>query len=227
MTSVSRLLSAGLFAAALFVPPALLHAQIVATAPVSNEPDESQRLDIMGGAAYSHFNPGYAHSVQAINLLGWDATATGWFSDRVGIEATARGLYGTINLPPNAASALGITTSDMSEYLFLFGPSARLYRSGRVTAGGHILIGGAYGSFDKGFSGTGAQPFTYGIYNNTLTFAAAVGGWAGYSVTPNISVRFTADYQPTRYGGTTQNEFAGVVGIVYKLGHRSVSQTRP
>ncbi len=226
MKSVSRLLSAAVFTAALFVPSARLRAQVVATAPVSNEPDESQRFDIMGGAAYSHFNPGYAHSVQAINLLGWEGSVTGWFSKSVGVEATARGLYGTINLPPTAVASLGIKTSDMSEHLFLFGPSARFYRTQRITAGGHLLIGGAYGSFDKGFAGTGAQPFTYGIYNNTLAFASAIGGWAGYALTPKLSVRFTADYQPTRYGGTTQNEFAGVVGIVYKLGHRSVSQPR-
>ena len=225
MKSVFRTLSAGLFVSALSFPSAL-HAQIVATAPASNEPEEGQRFDVMGGAAYSHFNPGYAHRVQAINLLGWDASVTTWVSNTVGIEATGRGLYGTINLPANAVSDLGIKTSDMSEHLFLFGPSARLYRRERLTAGGHILIGGAYGSFDKGFSGTGAQPFTYGVYNNTLAFAGAIGGWAGYAVTPKISVRFVADYQPTRYGGTTQNEFAGTIGIVYKMGHRSVAAPR-
>jgi hypothetical protein len=152
---------------------------------------------------------------------------TGWFSNSVGIEGTARGLYGTINLPANAVASLGVKTSNMSEHIFLFGPSFRLYRSARITAGGHILVGGAYGSFDQGFHGTGAQPFTYGVYNNTLAFASAVGGWAGYNLTPKLSVRFTGDYQPTRYGGTTQNEFAGTVGIVYKLGHRSAAAPKP
>ena len=213
--------------AAICFPSALLHAQITATAPASTEADHSQRFDIMGGAAYSHFNPGYAHQVQAINLLGWDGSVTTWVSNLVGIEATARGLYGTINLPANAVASLGVKTSDMSEHLFLFGPSVRLYQRQHVTAGAHLLIGGSYGSFDKGFAGTGAQPFTYGIYNNTLAFASAVGAWAGYDLTPAFSVRFVGDYQPTRYGGTTQNEFAGSVGIVYRAGHRSVSQPKP
>ena len=108
----------------------------------------------------------------------------------------------------------------MSEHFFLFGPSARLYQSEKYTAGMHLLVGGSYGSFDKGFAGTGVQPFQAGVYNNELAFAYAVGGWADYKVRPRFAVRFTADYEPTRYAGLTQNEFFGAVGIVYKIGRR-------
>ena len=58
------------------------------------------------------------------------------------------------------------------------------------------------------------------MYNNELAFAYAVGGWADYKVRPRFAVRFTADYEPTRYAGLTQNEFFGAVGIVYKIGRR-------
>ena len=203
--------------ALLFAPT--LHAQITATAPPTTGAESLQRFDIYGGAAYSHFNPGYAHRVQATNLLGWDGSVTGWFAKHYGLEATARGVYGNYTVPANAYGITG--TSSLSEHLFLFGPTFRMLQTERYTAGMHVQVGGAYGSFDKGFANSGVQPFTIGVYNNQLAFASVIGGWADYAVRPRFAVRFKADYQPTRYGNTTQNEFAGTVGIVYKLGSRA------
>ncbi|RRA48417.1 hypothetical protein [Acidipila sp. EB88] len=197
----------------------LLHAQVTATAPAVVGTTEDERFDILGGAAYSHFNPGYAHQVRAVNLLGWQGSATGWISKSIGIEATARGLYGTYEIPANSFNVPAVNSS-MSEHLFLFGPSARLYESPKAAAGMHLLVGGAYGAFDQGFHGTGVQPFQVGVYNNQLAFAYAVGGWADYKVRPRFAVRFTADYQPTHYASLNQNEFFGAVGIVYKIGRR-------
>ncbi len=203
--------------ALLFAP--VMHAQITATAPASTGADNLQRFDIEGGAAYSHFNPGYAHHVQATNLLGWDGSATGWFSKHYGFEATARGVYGSYTIPANAYSITG--TSNMSEYLFLFGPSFRMLQTEKYTAGMHVLVGGSYGTFDQGFASSGVQPAAIGVYNNQLAFASVIGGWADYNLRPKFAIRFQADYQPTRFGNTTQNEFDGTVGIVYKLGSRS------
>jgi hypothetical protein len=203
--------------ALLFAPA--MYAQITATAPASTGADNLQRFDIEGGAAYSHFNPGYAHHVQATNLIGWDGSVTGWFAKHYGFEATARGVYGNYTIPNNAYNITG--TSNMSEYLFLFGPSFRMLQSEKYTAGMHVLVGGSYGSFDQGFSSSGVQPSAIGVYNNQLAFAAVIGGWADYNLRPKFAVRFQADYQPTRFGNTTQNEFNGTVGIVYKLGSRS------
>jgi hypothetical protein len=195
-----------------------VQAQVTATAASVNAPTEDQRFDISGGAAYSHFNPGYAHQVRAINLIGFQGSATGWFSNLLGVEATMRGLYGTYDLPINGFNLP--STSPMSEYLFLFGPTVRLYQSPRYTAGMHLLVGGTYGSFDSAYHGSGIQPAQIGVYNSQLTTAYSVGGWADYKIMPKFAIRFTADYQPTRYSGLTQNEFEGAVGIVYKLGHR-------
>ncbi len=225
MTSVFPLLRTRLGSCALFLASLLsaapLHAQVTATAPAVTNADTPQRFDLYGGAAYSHFNPGYAHQSRATNLLGWDGTATAWFSRAYGAEATARGVYGSFIIPVNSFGVSG--NSNMSEHIFLFGPSFRMLRTEKYTAGMHVLIGGAYGSFDQGYAGSGVQPFNTGIYNNQLAFAAAVGGWGDYNLTaisPKLALRFVADYQPTRYGGTIQNEFVGTVGIVYKLGLR-------
>jgi hypothetical protein len=105
----------------------------------------------------------------------------------------------------------------MSEYLWLFGPTFRIYRRENYAAGFHTLIGAAYGSFDKDFP-PGVSPNQIGAYNNKLAFGAAVGGFGEYNLSPRLAVRLIADWQPTHYGYTWQNEFAGSVGIVYKIG---------
>lgn len=202
---------------ALFVSHPRIEAQVTATAPEVEAPQYAQRWDFFGGAQYAHFNPGTGkgNSIKAVNLLGWNGSATAWFRPAWGIEASARGVYGNLVVPGND---LGVPTNPpMSEHLFLFGPSFRMVRSPRYTLGMHGLIGAAYGSFSSGFP-PGVTPQTLDIYNDKLAFGYVVGGYADYNVTPNWSVRLISDWQPTHYGFSQQNEFAGSVGIVYKMG---------
>ena len=219
MTFQNPFLRMAMLAACALLAPAL-HAQITATAAPIAGSTENERFDISGSAAYGHFNPGYAHQVRATNLVGWQGSFTTWFSRRLGVEATARGLYGNYQVPSNFYN-VPTGSSPMSEHLFLFGPSFRLLNTARYTAGVHVLAGGAYGSFDKNFSNTGVQPFQIGVYNNQLASAYAVGGWADYKLTDKLAVRATADYQPTRYSSIGQNEPFVAVGVVYKWGKRN------
>ena len=212
--SVVRFVLTALFVAPLFLPIVHAHAQVTATAPVGEPPQYTNRLDLYGGAQYSHFNPSAARSFPASNLLGWNGTATVYFRPVWGIEASVRGLYGTIDAPPNQ---YGITSPKMSEYLWLFGPTFRVFRRETYAAGFHTLIGAAYGSFDKDFP-QGVSPNQIGVYNNKLAFGAAAGAFGEYYLSPKLAVRVIADWQPTHYGYTWQNEFAGSVGIVYKMG---------
>jgi hypothetical protein len=192
-----------------------LHAQVQATAPITTLPEYQQRWDFYGGFSYAHFNPGIGKGIQALGLKGWNGDATAWFKPLFGLEFSVRGYYGTIQVPPNAYK---VTTSDMSEHLFMVGPNFRLVRKENYAAGLHGLIGAANGVFDQGFKNSGAQPSQVGVYNNKVAFGAAIGGWADYNLNPKWSVRATADWQPTHYGFSTQNEFSGTVGIVYKFG---------
>jgi hypothetical protein len=212
--SVVRSLFVALFAAPLFLSIVHAHAQVTATAPVGELPHYSNRWDLYGGVQYSHFNPSAARSFPANNLLGWNGTATVYFRPVWGIEGGIRGLYGTIDAPPNQ---YGITSPKMSEYLWLFGPTFRLLRRENYAAGFHTLIGAAYGSFDKDFP-PGISPNQIGVYNNKLAFGAAFGAFGDYNLSPRLAVRVIGDWQPTHYGYTWQNEFAGSVGIVYKMG---------
>jgi hypothetical protein len=213
--AVVRAACAALFAVSFFAPAIGAHAQVTATAPVIVAPQYNNRWEIYGGAQYSHFNPSGGRNVAATNLLGWNGTATLNIRPVWGIEMGARGLYGSMSVPPNA---YGVPSNPkMSENLFLFGPAFRIFRGLNYAAGVHILVGAAYGSFDNDFP-QGVSPNAVGIYNNKLAFGAAAGGFGDYNLSPRLAVRFIADYQPTRYGYTMQNEFAGSVGIVYKFG---------
>ena len=76
--------------------------------------------------------------------------------------------------------------------------------------------GGVYGKFSSGLNG--APPNALGLYVDQLAFAAAVGGSFDFNLSPRLSVRLMSDFAPTRFGSGTQEEFAGAVGIVYKMG---------
>jgi hypothetical protein len=212
--SAVRSLLVAVFAAPLFLSVVHAHAQVTATAPVSELTSYTNRWDFYGGVQYSHFNPSAARSFPANNLFGWNGTATVNFRPVWGIEGSVRGLYGNMDAPVNQ---YGITNPRMSEYLWLFGPTFRIYRRENYAAGFHTLIGAAYGSFDKDFP-PGITPNQIGAYNNKLAFGAAVGAFGDYNLSPRLAVRLIADWQPTHYGYTWQNEFAGSVGIVYKIG---------
>lgn len=211
---MSRLLALAALGACL-VPLHRLEAQVTATAPEAEAPEYAQRWDFYGGAQYSHFNPSPGRQIHAINLLGWNGSATLWFRPLFGVEASARGLNGNMVVPANT---YGIPANPaMSEKLFLFGPSFRLVRHPRYTLGMHGLVGAAYGVFDSDFP-AGIAPETVDIYNNKLALGLAVGGFADYNLGSRLSVRLITDWQPTKYGFPWQNEFAGSVGIVYKFG---------
>lgn len=200
-----------------FIAQARLHAQVTATAPEEETPQYAQRWDFFGGAQYAHFNPSPESGVHAINLLGWQASATVWMRTRFGIEANARGEYGTMDIPVNAYGVA--PTAPMSEHLILFGPDYRMMMHPHFDLSMHALIGAAYGSFSDGFP-HGVVPQDVGIYNDKLALGLAVGPSVDYNLTPQISVRLIPEWQPTHYGFPWQNEFAGSVGIVYKIGHR-------
>ena len=213
-----RLLALAAFVACLSSSPRL-HAQVTATAPEAGAPQYAHRWDFYGGAEYSHFNPSNARKVEAINLLGWNGSATVWLGNAVGFEGSARGLYGNLVVPPNNE---GIPANPpMSEHLFLFGPNFRFLRHPRYTVGMHTLLGAAYGKFSSGFP-HGTVPQDVQIYNDKLALGLGIGAWADYNVGSQWGVRFISDWQPTHYGFLFQNEFAGSVGIVYKFGARSV-----
>ncbi len=216
MNHATRHLRAILAAGALLLAPAAAHAQVVATAPVVNLPSYSERVDLFGGAMYGHFNPGVGSGsqVSANNLAGWNGSATVWFRPPFGLVFSLRGLYGNMNL---TNAQLGLNYPKMSEHLFFVGPDLRFVRRPSYAAGFHVLIGGTYGNFDKSFP-SGIQPSQVRIYKDKLAYAMAIGSSIDYNLSPKWALRAIPDWQPTHFGYSWQNEFAGSFGVVYKLG---------
>jgi hypothetical protein len=178
--------------------------------------DYDNRYDIYGGFSDSYFTTTIGHGNKT-NLVGGGGQGTMWFSPIVGAAARVSYVAGSIPVDPNPA---GLTTAHMSETIFLFGPEFRIYRKERWTVYGHGLVGGTYGIFDTDLNKTKppTQPNAVGLYNNQLALIFAVGGAYDYNISPKLSVRIITDFQPSYFGKSVQKEFAGGVGVVYKLG---------
>jgi hypothetical protein len=199
-----------LFALFLLIPAAKLLAQ-AAPAPAANGADYDNRWDIFGGASYAHFNG--VGNVLATSLVGWNGQATAWVKPIFGLSASLRGDYGKDPIPQNAYN---VTSPAISQHLFLVGPEFRLMRTPKYALNFHVMLGGVYGKFDSDLNG--APPNSLGLYVNQLAFAVAVGSSFDYNLSPKLSVRVVTDFEPTHFGSAFQSEFAGAVGIVYKMG---------
>jgi len=197
---------------ALFLPG--LHAQVTATAHSPVNPAYARHWDVFVGAQYSHFNPARGSNVHAINMEGWNATLTDWVKPNFGLEISNRNVYGTI-IPP--LNPYGIKNYPAWQDLFLFGIAARFFHTPKYDFGMHFDLGGTYGSFDHNYPSY-VQPIDLGLYNTQLAFATAIGAFSDYSINSRWAVRLYTDWQPTFYGKTHQDEFAGALGIVYKFG---------
>lgn len=199
--------------AALLAPGSRLHAQATTAAPsTASGADYDNRWDLFGGFSYSYFSTGIGHALRT-NLYGWGGQATAWVSPAFGLAGTVRSISGNIPLNPNDS---GIKNPRISETLFLFGPDIRLARSAQWTMGVHGLVGGTYGIFDTDLKGI--QPNSVGLPNNQLAFATAIGASFDYNLSPRLSIRGITDFQPTFFGTSSQKEFSGSVGVVYKVG---------
>jgi hypothetical protein len=187
----------------------------------------NNKYEIYGGAAFSHFKSGPLLT-EGTNLGGFDVQGTRWFTGRLGATANLRGYYGTQGPAPNAFNVHGPL---VYEHLFLGGATYRLLAREHAALDAHALAGGAYGVFDGGLSGSGAQPRDVGLYNNGGSFASAVGGSLELNRSPRLALRISPDWIMTRYGGYTtptivpsprgsfaQNEFGVSVGILYRMG---------
>lgn len=178
--------------------------------------DYNNRYDVYAGFADSYFSTTIGHGNKT-NLVGAGGQGTMWFSPVVGMGGRVSYVAGTIPVDQNEA---GVTSTGMSETIFLFGPEIRIFRGARWTVTGHGLAGGSYGIFDKNLANQKPPilPGSVGMYSNQLAFVYAAGGSYDYNISPKLSVRIITDFQPSYFGHSVQKEFAGGVGVVYKLG---------
>jgi hypothetical protein len=176
------------------------------------------RFDVSIGLAYDHMKAGPT-LLQGSNLGGLDIAGSYWFSKHWGLEGSGRPYLGTSGAGVNS---LDIKGPFVAQYLFAGGPEwlGPHNKHGDLIA--HVLVGGAYGDFDKDLRGN--SPQTVDFYNNQISPAVIVGGHMDLNRSARWVFRITPDAVMTHYGinyppATHQFDvnFAISVGIEYKF----------
>lgn len=154
---------------------------------------DNPKAEVFGGYQYTRVNPG--SGIDSVNLNGWNASLSGYFTKYVGISGDFSGAYG---------SPFGVS---IKVHSFMFGPIVRFPNSSKVTPFAHALFGGA-----------NVNAAAFGLSGGQTKFAWAAGGGLDYSVNKRFSVRLAqADFLQTRFLDTNQNNFRYSAGIVIKF----------
>lgn len=176
------------------------------------------RFDASLGMAYGHIKAGPT-ILQGSNLGGLDLTGSYWLSKHWAVEGTGRAYLGTSGAGPNPD---GISGPFISQYIFAAGPEwlGPHNKHGAVLA--HVLVGGAYGDFEKDLRGL--SPSVVDFYNNQVALGAVIGGHFDLNRSARWVFRVTPDALLTRYSinygnKSTQTDvnFGISVGVEYRF----------
>jgi hypothetical protein len=170
------------------------------------------KYEIYGGFAFSHFNSGPA-LVAGTNLGGFDIQGTRWFTPRLGATVNARGYYGTQGVIPNIYNIRGPL---VYQHQGLGGVTIRGPKREHAALDFHALVGASYGVFNSALN-PGVTPNQLGMFNNQAALVTALGGSLDLNRSAKLALRISPDYILSTFGGTTQNEFAISVGILYRF----------
>lgn len=133
--------------------------------------------------------------MDSLNLNGWNASVSGYFTKYLGISGDFSGAYGT---------PFGVSTK---LHTFMFGPIVHFPNSSKITPFAHALFGGAHLNASA-FELSGAQ----------TKFAWAAGGGLDANLNSRFAVRLAqVDFLQTRFVDLTQNNFRYSAGIVIKF----------
>jgi len=169
--------------------------------------------DIFTGVSLLRLKPG--SNIDNTNLAGWQLTGTHYFTRRLGFTAEISGNYGTVNLPQNGT---GITSVDVNQHSFLFGPQVRMLHwkrlrtSLRATAG----VARANTSVDSSLAG----PRDVGVYLTNTKFAAAIGSAIDFQITPRLYYRIQPNIFLTPFAPTPDRNLPLPLGLVYRFGQQ-------
>jgi opacity protein-like surface antigen len=155
---------------------------------------DNPKAEIFGGYQYFRVDTGVS-GVDKINLNGWDASVSGYFTKHLGVSGDFSGAYGS----PFGAS--------VKLHTFMFGPIVHFPNSSKITPFAHVLFGGAH------INGS-----AFGLSASDTGFAWAAGGGLDVNLNSRWAVRLAqADFLQTRIASLTQNNFRYSAGIVIKF----------
>jgi hypothetical protein len=185
------------------------------------------RYDLSLGMAYAHIKAGPT-LLQGANLGGLDLSGSYWLTRHWGVEGSGRATVGTSGAAVNDENSKGgpIEGPFVAQYMFLAGPEwlGPHNKHGALIA--HVLVGGAYGEFQKDLLGN--PPADFDFYNNQVAPAAAFGGHFDLNRSPQWVFRVSPDALWTRYstnyatttspaGGRNNWNFGISVGLEYRF----------
>jgi peptidoglycan-associated lipoprotein len=166
---------------------------------------QESKVEVFGG--YSLFRADTGNSTH-VNLNGWNADLTGYFSKYIGVTADVAGYYRTDSLVSLFGNGIG--SASAREYTFMAGPRVRLSTS-RVQPFGEALFGLAHSSGDVDLFGFGGGASSNG-------FAMALGGGLDLGLTKHVAVRpAKLDYLFIKDNNTNFNNLRYSAGVVFKF----------
>lgn len=171
----------------------------------------NHRYEVLLGGAYLRFRPG--STLRHSNEIGFEASGTRYFSQRLGLTADIHGYYGRAYTYPNQ---FAIFSPSIHEYIYQVGPAYRFYAQQRFSVSAHVVAGAASGGFAAGTNHI--PPRLIGIYPAATVFAASPGVSFDYNIDPALAVRVTPELQVTRFGGEWQFNRGVSFGILYRFG---------
>jgi hypothetical protein len=158
----------------------------------------SHRYEVFGGGGYLRFRPG--EYLKRSNEVTWAASGTYFLSQKLGVTADIRGSYGNANLP-NIFALSGDFTPQISEYMFMGGPTYRIRMTQQYAVSAFVTGGIAMPNFSGGNKGVDSQTVGLWYSNNRPVFSAGVN--FDYNFYPNLAFRFTPTFVGTTFQGTT------------------------
>ena len=213
--------------------------QAQSTAPATTSNGAYIAIDPLAGVRYDNrfdlsLTLAYARVVagptlnQGSNLGGLDLDGSYWLSKHWALEGSGRGYLGSSGAAPNHDLPGGgdLKGPFVAQYIFAAGPEwlGPHNKHGALIA--HVLVGGAYGDFEKDLLGN--NPSTVDFYPNQVAPAAVFGGhmdlnrsahWV-FRITPDaIFTRYNAPYATTTSSAGARDNwnFAISVGVEYKF----------
>ncbi|GGA75882.1 hypothetical protein GCM10011507_29070 [Edaphobacter acidisoli] len=189
----------------------------------------SHRWEVAGGGGYLRFRSG--QYLQKNNEVAFWTTTTYYFSEKLGVLADVRGLYGNAKIQ-NGAGIPGqpITLNfnpQISEYPLMGGVAYRLVTKEKFALSLTGEGGVAIGKFDGGSKGIPSQYLH--VWQSAMRPVMSIGANFDYNFYPNLALRITPTWVGTTYQldpadtapqphGSFQNNAGFNVGIVYRFG---------
>jgi len=167
---------------------------------------DNPKFDVFGGYQYMHLSNVGGYSGLNVNLNGWDAAASAYFTKHIGVTGDFSGNYKSRTYDIDDFSG----TVHTHVYSYAGGPVVSLNPGGTLNPFVHALFGGAHASLSacdaEGCESVGSQN----------GFVMMYGGGADVKMSKHMAVRGQLDWVYYRFNGYSNSSNVRVAtGVVF------------